>query len=286
MRRELVAALIVATLLAGLALGYVISNVLHNVGRSRGGNAVIKFFAGAAAQKPWDEIIREFEKETGIRVEAYYGGSGKVLSVMEFTREGDVFAPGSPDYMVKAIMDGVVDPSTVRIVAYMVPAIIVPKGNPKHIRSLEDLARPGVRVGIGDPRTVCVGKYAVDLLKYNGLWSKVKPNIVVYAESCSKTAMLPATNAVDAIIGWHVFHYWYPNKTEIIWLKPDQIPKISYIPIAVTKFCKDVDAAKKFIEFVTTSPYAKEVFRKYHYFATVDEARRYAPYAEVPKIQG
>ncbi len=215
----------------------------------------------------------------------YLSGSGKVLAAMEITRSGDIFAPGSPDYMEKAIKDGVVDPKTIRIVAYMVPAIIVPKGNPKNITSLEDLAKPGVRVGIGDPRTVCVGEYAVDILKNNGLYDKVKNNIVVYAESCSKTAMLPATNAVDAIISWHVFHYWYPDKTEIIWLKPEQIPKISYIPIAITKYCKNVEAAKKFIEFVTTSPYAKEVFRKYHYFATVEEAREYAPYAEVPQLQ-
>ena len=143
---------------------------------------------------------------------------------MEITRSGDVFAPGSPDYMEKAIKDGAVDPTTVDIVAYMVPAIIVPKGNPKNIASLEDLARSGVSVGIGDPETVCVGECAVDLLKYDGLYDKVKNNIVVYAESCSKTAMLPATSAVDAIIGWHVFHYWYPDKTDLIWLKPRTDP--------------------------------------------------------------
>jgi len=38
-------------------------------------------------------------------------------------------------------------------------------------------------------------------MEFNGLYDKVKGNIVVYAESYSKTAMLPAVNAVDAIIG-------------------------------------------------------------------------------------
>ncbi len=261
-------------------LGYTIITSVS----SHSNNVVIKFFAGAAAEKPWREIISEFEKETGIKVEAYFSGSGKVLSALEVTREGDIYAPGSPDYMIKAVNDGVVDVNSVRIVSYMVPAIIVPKGNPKNITGLGDLARPGVRIGIGDPDTVCVGEYAVNLLKYNGLWDKVKDNIVTYAESCSKVAMLPAIGAVDAIIGWHVFHYWYPNKTDIIWLKPEQIPKISYIPIGITTFSKHPEAAKKFIEFVVSSDYAKEVFRKYHYFATIDEARQYAPYAEVPEI--
>ncbi|WFO74844.1 molybdate ABC transporter substrate-binding protein [Desulfurococcaceae archaeon MEX13E-LK6-19] len=275
--------IIIGVFIIGVIVGFALSNVINSLAREEE-RPVLKFFAGAAAEKPWREIIEEFEKETGIKVEAYFSGSGKVLTVLEITKDGDIFAPGSPDYMIKAIEDGVVDPNTVKIVAYLVPAIIVPKGNPKNITSLEDLAKPGVRIGIGDPETVCVGEYAVDLLKYNGLYDVVKDNIVVYAESCSKTAMLPATGAVDAIIGWHVFHYWYPDKTEIIWLKPEQIPKISYIPIGVTKFCKNIDLALKFIEFVTTSEFAKEVFRKYHYFATIEEAREYAPYAEVPEI--
>ena len=95
--------------------------------------------------------------------------------------------------------------------------------------------------------------------------------------------MLPATGAVDAIIGWHVFHYWYPNKTKIIWLKPEQIPRISYIPIAILKYSKNIEKAREFIEFATSS-FAKKVFKKYHYFATEEEARRYAPYAEIHKL--
>ncbi len=280
MRNSVIALAIAFSLIIGIVIGY----SLHVNVEEEERRVTITLFAGAAAEKAWEEIIRKFEEETGIRVVAYYGGSGSVLSALKITKSGDLFAPGSPDYMVKAIRDGIVYTDTIRIVAYMVPAIIVPKDNPKNITSLKDLAKPGVRVGIADPKTVCVGEYAVDLLKYNGLYDKVKKNIVVYASSCSKTAMLAATGAVDAIIGWHVFHYWYPNKTDIIWLKPEQIPKISYIPIAVTKYGKHVEEAKKFIDFVVNSEYAKEVFRKYHYFATIDEAKRYAPYAKVPEL--
>lgn len=270
-------------ILLSFILGLLIGNFgFNNVGDNE--KITITLFAGAAAEKAWEEIIEKFEEETGIKVIAYYSGSGKVLSALKIVKNGDLFAPGSPDYMAKAIEDGVVDPSTINIVAYMVPAIIVPRGNPKNITCLEDLAKQDIRIGIGDPDTVCVGEYAIELLMYNNLYDKVKDNIVVYAESCSKTAMLPATGAVDAIIGWHVFHYWYPERTEIIWLKPENIPKISFIPIGITRYSRHRDAAIKFIDFVMNSEYAKNVFRKYHYFATIDEAREYAPYAEVPKL--
>ncbi|RLE91268.1 MAG: hypothetical protein DRN04_13205 [Thermoprotei archaeon] len=59
-----------------------------------------------------------------------------------------------------------------------------------------------------------------------------------------------------------MFHYQYPNKTDIVWLKPEQIPRISYIPIGVLKYSENYDAALKFIEFATSSLFIKEVFRK------------------------
>lgn len=274
-------------LISLIIIAFVASGILYfTVFRSSQSTShiTLKVFMGAAGEKPWREIISEFERETGIKVEAIFGGSGTLLSQIKIVKEGDIYAPGSPDYMYKAINDGLISRSSVAIVAYLVPAIIVPKGNPKNITSLEDLARSGIKIGIGDPRTVCIGEYAAEILKYNGLWEKVKQNIVVYAESCSKTAMLAATGSVDVIIGWHVFHYWYPNKTEIIWLKPKQIPKISYIPIGILKYSKHPDAAMKFIKFAAESQFSKHIWRKYHYFATKEEARKYAPYAEVPRL--
>ena len=56
-----------------------------------------------------------------------------MLATTEVAKRGDIFAPGSPDYMEGAIKDGVIDPKSVRIVAYMVPAIVVLKGNPKNM---------------------------------------------------------------------------------------------------------------------------------------------------------
>ena len=146
---------------------------------SNRGSKVLKVFLGAAAEKPWEEIIDEFEKRTGIKVDVVFGGSGTLLSQIEISKMGDIYAPGSPDYMVRAIEKGIVNSKDIHIVAYMIPAIIVPKGNPKNITKLEDLAKLGVRIGIGDPETVCVGEYAIELLKYNGLYDDVVNNIVV-----------------------------------------------------------------------------------------------------------
>jgi len=119
-----------------------------------------------------------------------------VLSQMKLSKTGDLFIPGPPDYMEKAKEEGLVHGKTERILAYLIPAILVQRGNPKDIESLADLARPGIRVGIGNPEAVCVGLYAIEVLQYNGLLEEVAGNIVTYAESCSKTAALVVLGAV------------------------------------------------------------------------------------------
>lgn len=246
---------------------------------------VLRVFFGAAAEVPEHEIVANYEVETGIRVEATYGGSGTLLTSMMIAKVGDIYAPGSPDYMSSANKNNVTYADTVRILAYLVPAIIVQKGNTMNITSLEDLARPGIRVGLGDPKSVCVGAYAVDLLEFNDLWEAVKPNVVVYVDSCSKVASLPVLKSVDAVIGWHVFYNWNPNSTDIVWITPDKIPKIAYIPAAISKYTEDRDLAQQFLNYLISDE-AQTIFREYNYFATVEEAKQYAPNAIVELIEG
>ncbi len=122
-------------------------------------------FAGAASKPPTEEAAKVFEKKTGIKVDLVFGGSGFVLSQMMLARKGDIYFPGSSDFMELAKKKGAVFPETERDVVYLVPAINVRKGNPKKIHTLRDLARPGLRVAIANPEGVCVGLYAVETIE-------------------------------------------------------------------------------------------------------------------------
>jgi len=161
-------------------------------GSAREKQKTITAFCGSASKPATTEAAKAFEEKTGIKVYLNFSGSGTMLSQLKIAREGDLYIPGSPDYMVKAERDGVIDPKTVKIISYLVPAILVQRGNPRNIRSLLDLARPGTEVGIGDPKSVCVGLYAYEVLEYNGLVDNVRDagTIVTHAASCSKTASL------------------------------------------------------------------------------------------------
>ncbi len=250
------------------------------IGSSWAAQKRIAAFCGSASKPAMEEAAAVFEKKAGIRVDLHFSGSGTMLSQMKMSRRGDLYIPGSPDYMAKAEREGIVDPETVKIIAYLVIAIDVQHGNPKGIHTLSDLAGPGIRVGIGNPEAVCVGLYAVEVLERSGLLKDVRKNIVTHAPSCSATASLLARKKVDAVIGWRVFSKWNPDKIDAVFLKPDQVPRLAYIPAAISTYSQDRESAQKFIDFLT-SPEGQEIFAKWGYIATEKKARTFAPNARI-----
>jgi molybdate transport system substrate-binding protein len=239
------------------------------------GNLMI--FAGAASKPPTEELARIYRQKRGVEVQVTFGGSGFVLSQMKLARRGDVYFPGSSDFMEKAKRDGLVFPETERIVAYLIPAINVQKGNPKKIRSLRDLLKPGLRLAIADPESVCVGTYAVEVVEKNldpRERTLFRKNLVTTVESCEKTANIISLKGVDAVIGWEVFQHWDPERIETVFLRPEEVPRIGYLPAAVSRFTGNRSLAEGFVNFLV-SPEAKAVFKGYGYLMSLEEARKY-----------
>jgi len=251
-------------------------------GNSRVEDKSITAFVGSASKPPMEEAAALFEIRTGIKVYLNFGGSGTLLSQMKLGKTGDVYIPGSPDFMVKAERDGVVTPANFKKIAYLVPAICVQKGNPKNLKSLADLAKPNIEFAIGDPNSVCVGLYAIELFDYNGLLNQMKNagTCRTYASSCDNTAALIGLKSVDAVIGWDIFATWNPETTEAVMLPPEQVPRIAYIPAAVTNFALDNVNAEKFIDFLVSSD-GQKIFRKWGYKTSGAEAKTMAPNASI-----
>ncbi len=237
-------------------------------------------FVGSASMPASKEAAVAFEKETGIHVELHFGGSGSMLSQMILSRRGDLYFPGSHDYMAKAIERKAVNADSVREIAYLIPAINVPRSNAKSIKGLSELGRPGIRLGIANPYSVCVGLYAVEILEKSGLKGRIKPNIRTYVESCSRTANLVALNNVDAVIGWRVFERWNPKRILTIPLKPEEIPRIASLLIAISTFSQNPRDSLRYIDFLG-SDVGRDIFQKWGYVVTRAEARRLAPKAQI-----
>lgn len=236
-------------------------------------------FAGSASQPPLEEAAEVFERESGTPVILHMGGSGAMLSQIRLSGQGDLYIPGSPDYLEKAQgLDVATHDSA--IVAYLIPAIIVAKGNPHHIKALKDLRAAGLRIGLADPDGVCVGLYAVEILDANGLIEEVRPNLHGMVESCAKVAAMIPFNLVDAVIGWREFAAWNSDAMEAIPLEPDELPRLAYIPATVLKGAKNPQGAKNFMAFLK-SERGQAIFQKWGYLTAENAAREFAPQARI-----
>jgi molybdate transport system substrate-binding protein len=231
-------------------------------------------FCGAAFKLPIEDVVELFQTKTGIKVNTVYAGVGTLFSQMLFTKQGDIFVAPSPDIMDKATTRGLLIKSSVKNLGYMVPCIDVIKGNPKNIKTLKDLARPGLKVAIGNPELVYIGALAVELVEKNMTEeekSGFRTNIVTFAEDFNKLSTYLVLKQFDAIIGFHYLEGWYPDKVETIKLKPDQIQRIGSGQIGLLNNSNKKELAQKFVDFVTSND-AKKIFHKYKYFGSPDEA--------------
>lgn len=215
-----------------------------------GGNAEsILVYSGAGMRKPMDQIGMAFQKKYGTKVKYNYAGSQALLSQMELTRSGDAYMPGETMYMEIAAKKGLVGYQ--KLTCYHIPIITVPKGNPAHIKSLEDLARPGVRLIFGDPRVAAIGVTAKQILEKNGLYEKAWKNVIATVPTMNEVLVQIALGQADASINW-----WDTVKAakdiQVVEIAPEQ-NNIEVIPVGVATFSKYPETARKFVDFCASA---------------------------------
>jgi molybdate transport system substrate-binding protein len=238
-------------------------------------------FCSSVARPAVEQAAQDFEQETGIKISVISGSSGELLERLKEERKGDIYISGSNDFMAGAVRVRVIDTDSVEILAYLVQVIAVQEGNPKNITSLEDLLSSGVRVAIGDPRSVSIGLYAYEIFETNGILDDFRDagTVVAYADTSEDLAGLLVSKSVDAVIGWDVFAAWHPDDIDIVPIETDMIPRINYIQAALCSFSDNNDA-QQFLEYLS-STFGRATFHELGYMLSEDQAREYAPSAEV-----
>ncbi|MEA1946111.1 MAG: molybdate ABC transporter substrate-binding protein [Thermodesulfobacteriota bacterium] len=224
--------------------------------------------AGAGLKPALDPVAKLFTEKTGIKVDYAYLCSAMVLTNMQLTRTGDVMVPGSQHYMDIAIEKGVIDPDSVAVAGYMIPVIAVQKGNPHNITCIEDLAKPGLKVGIGEKEALAVGRLTDKMLKELGIYEDLMKNVVLTGGSSSKLMLPLAMKNLDAEINWMATAQAFADKVDIIKIDPKKL-KYSIAPIGMTTYSKNKEAAQKYLDFVASKE-GHAIFAKFGFAAYFD----------------
>ncbi len=217
--------------------------------------------SGAGLKCVLDPLGEEFTRETGIKVEHSYLCSAMLLTNLELTRQGDVFVAGSKYYFNIAREKGLVDEEHMTIGGYQVPCITVQKGNPKNIQSLDDLLKPGMRLGVGDFEAMAVGRLAKEMLKRAGILDQFMKNVVVVGGSAPKLCLPVCMNSIDAAINLTATAKTFDHCSDIVLIDKERV-MYSTFPVALTIYARKKEEAMKYFHFVQ-SPKGKKIFEKH-----------------------
>ena len=225
-----------------------------------GGKVLI--YCGAGLRPAMEDVADAFAAATGTTVERDYGGSGMIISRLRLARRGDLFMPGDVWYVDLAEKDGLVESKA--MVCYFVPVILVQKGNPKGIKGLVDLARPGLRVGLGNPKACQVGRATEQIIAKNRLdAAAIEKNLAFASITVNELGLQVKAGALDAVIVWDAVAAQYADSADVVAIPPQE-NEISRVAVALLKTAANPKGAKALVEFIL-GPEGQAIFRKHHY---------------------
>jgi len=187
-------------LLPAILAAALIVTLSHPTATSAADKTVLVVLVSSLARVPLEEIIPLYEKtHPSVSIQATFAG-GSVLASQVAAGGADMFLSNNQSLAtVSAKLNAPVALFRIH------EAVIVPKGSTK-VKTLRDLATPGVRVGMVTANSAA-GTYARSVLKQAAsaygadFESKVLANVVAAKTSDGAIVDLIASSSIDAAIG-------------------------------------------------------------------------------------
>jgi sulfate/thiosulfate-binding protein len=243
------------------------------------GSTTLSLVAYSTPQTAFDAIIKEYQKTTlgkNVKFTESYGASGDQSRAVVSGLETDVANFSLAPDMARLVKAGIVDASwntgpTKGILTNSVVVFAVRKGNPKNIRTWDDLTKPGIQVITPNPFTsggarwnimaaygaqLKQGKTADQAVSYLKALFK---NVPVQDDSARKALQTFTGGKGDVLLSYENDAIFAQQKQQSIdYVIPDQTILIES-PAAVTKTSKHATEASAFLQYLYT-PAAQRIF--------------------------
>jgi molybdate transport system substrate-binding protein len=218
------------------------------LGASSAWAATVSVFAAASLTEAFRTIAKDFEAaHPETKVEFNFAGSSTLARQIVEGAPADVFASADDENMKKVVDAGDVAGAPKSFVHNRL-AIIVQRGNPKHVKSLADLAHPGMTISLAAPG-VPVGRYAAEA------FAKAKTPVPDASREADVKAVVTRVSMgeADAGVVYVTDVTAGGDKVEAVSIEEAQNVVASY-PIAQLKGAPNAAGAQDFIAYVLSPP--------------------------------
>ena len=217
----------------------------------------LNVFAAASLTDAFTELGKNFEvANPGVAITFNFAGSQALRTQIEEGAPADVFASASKTEMDTLVTDGFVVQGTPQVFLNNKLVVILPADNPAALTTLEDLAKPGIKIVLA-AEEVPVGKYARQALDQmagqfgTDFKDKVLANVVSNEDNVKQVVSKVQLGEADAGIVYTSDAVAAPDlKTVEI---PAELNVIAQYPIATLKKSAYANLATAFIEYVISS---------------------------------
>ena len=215
---------------------------------------------GSSFVPPTEQLCSEFATKTGIEIVTTVAGSEDFLPLVKAGQKGDILVTHDPylDYVgdANALADHVQ-------VGFVAPVLAVQKGNPKGVKSIEDLTRAGLKVALTDPQYSTCGEMVFELLEKKGIKDAVMKNVENrLTKGHSNIGNFLKTQAVDAGIMWNGVAHTFGDSLDVV-RTPYEYDKEIRVHIIGLSYSKQPELLKQFMEFARNR--GPEIFAEHGY---------------------
>jgi len=190
-----------------------------------------------------------------------FGSSGSLAQQIQQGAEVDVFMPASSKDMTTLKEAGLLNDDTLKNILGNEVVLVVPKDSQATITDFAHIVDPSItKLGLGEPTSVPVGQYAVDVFTYYNVMDQITEKIV-YGKDVKEVLTWVETGNVDAGVVYST-DAKASTGVKVIATAPAASHKPIVYPAAVIKASKNTDLAAAFVDFLSSDA-AKAVFVKY-----------------------
>lgn len=233
-------------------------------------------YVGGTMRPAMEELAKQYKQKNGQEIQIDYADSGQLMVKIQETKKGDLYV--SHDPFPAAILKKNLGSQNWEV-AYMVPVIVVPKGNPKKIGGLKDLAKPGIKVVLPHTEFSTTGHMVLRMLDNIGIKKEFMANVVSQARGGSEAANAVTLGTADASVVWNAVAFLRKEKLDAIEIETDiklksdvdAVTTATYgkidmsrgmVAISLLKSSKSVAAATAFAEFCASTE-GQKVWEKF-----------------------
>jgi molybdenum ABC transporter molybdate-binding protein len=246
---------------------------------ARPGSRPLVVFCAAGLRKPVEQAARDYQDEYGVEVQLQYGGSDTLLGQIEVVPRGrvDLYVPADDSYVASGRSKDLLDESLP--LAVMRPVLAVRKGNPKQIKSLDDVIARKLRVAHANHEAAAVGKISRDALIAAKRWDAYEGCIQVVRATVNEVGNDVAIGSVDAGFVWDAT----VNQTPDLETAPaGGVEKASATTAAcVVRGTEQPTAALRFARYLAARDRGAPLFEKYGFTAIKGDRWELTPQIKV-----